>query len=166
MSRVVEKTGEPPLYLVPDPDGSLDAAGAFGLLALIPAPTGVVYAHQCAGHRTVVREAEGFLIPVGGLGAADAFVGAGPLVAFFARAFRGNPPDPQRPQDGTWSEAHLRELTALVGAIPCWLTPRAIEGSRRLFLELDTDRLAELTGGWIPVLTPHGPGVLLFPNSD
>jgi hypothetical protein len=155
-----------PLYLVLDPDGSLDAAGAFGLFVLIPAPTGVVYAHQCAGRRNVVREAEGFLIPVGGLGAADEFVGADRLVAFFERTFRGHPPDPQRPPDGTWTEAHLRELTALVGAIPCWLTPRALEGTRRRFLELDTDRLEEVTEGWLPVLTPHGPGILLFPNGD
>jgi hypothetical protein len=33
-------------------------------------------------------------------------------------------------------------------------------------LELDRDRLKEIDEAWLPVRTPDGPGVLIWPNSD
>ena len=31
---------------------------------------------------------------------------------------------------------------------------------------LDESRILEADEAWIPVITPHGPGVLVWPNSD
>ena len=103
------RTTAVPLYLVLDPDGSLDAAGAFGLYVLIPAPTRVTTPTSAPPAGNVVRKAEGFLVPVGGLGAADEFVGAEPARWPSSRA----PSTGTRPTrvcwDGTWTAAQLGE---------------------------------------------------------
>ena len=66
-------------YIFLNPDGHED----FGLHVIVEHPTGVVYAHQCAGSLTEVREAEGFLIWVGGVEAAR------PVYDWFWQTFKG-----------------------------------------------------------------------------
>ena len=103
-------------YIFLDPDGTQD----FGLLVIVAAPTGVVYAHQCGGLYTLQREAEGFIVPVGSLETAKA------LLVFFHRRFRGNPPfrEPVKALDlwDEWPPDALEELETLVGEIFLWKT--------------------------------------------
>jgi Family of unknown function (DUF6210) len=142
-------------YVFFDPDGTQD----FGLLVVVVLPTGVTYAHQCAGLRAEIREVEGFAIPVGGPEA------AAPLLTFFRTRFHGNPPSRVSGVAPTWTDADVQELEALVSNIPLWKTMR--DGrSERVFLKLDISKLSDATEAWIPVQTAYGPGILLFKNSD
>lgn len=138
-------------YIFLDPDGTLEPS----LLVIVAAPTGVVYGHQCAGHVHEHRELEGFLDVVGGQKA------AGPLRSFFDRTFHGWPP----PYGGhQWTVEIWATLRELVSAIPSWTTTRdpTDPNNMRTFLEVDEARRDEVTDGWISVLTPLGPGVLVF----
>src|SRR5688500_10775881 len=89
-------------YIFLNPDGS---QLRFDLNVVVEAPTGVVYALQCAGQFHEIREVEGFLIPVGGSSPpADPADdgpwpnrGAAPLVEFFRRTFDLEPPTAARP---------------------------------------------------------------------
>lgn len=139
-------------YIFLDPDGSRGV----GLTVLVAAPTGITYAHQCVGYATETRAIEGFAVPVGGENA------AAPLLSFFKRAFRGNPP----PTDATWTEERIAHLRHIVGEIPFWLTHPGSHDDRRVCLELDADRLDQLTEAWVPVHTPYGPGILVCNNCD
>jgi Family of unknown function (DUF6210) len=149
-------------YIFLDPDGTQP----LGLLVIVAAATGVTYAHQCAGYATVIRQLEGFAVPVGDATAAQ------PLRAFFSQRFHGNPPigewDAEKRVDDEWTAADLETLDLLLGHIALWKT--FPEGSgmddERAFLHLDRSRLAELTEAWIPVRCVYGPGVLVFANSD
>ena len=146
-------------YVFLDPDGSV----ALGLLVIVHAKTGVIYASQCAGIATDVREAEGFLVPVA---VSDPATTERrnidhALLTFFADKFRGSPP----PYSGEWTPHLLAELDALVACIVFWKTRRASTGERG-HLALDRSRLADLTEAWIPVITPYGPGTLVTANSD
>jgi hypothetical protein len=149
-------------YIFLDPDGSQH----LGLLVIVAAPTGVIYAHQCGGYRTETRQMEGFAVPVGAPPAAHA------LQHFFAQRFYGWPPvgegDTEQRPDGGWTGADLEQLDLLLGKIPLWKTmpDGSSEDDERAFLHLDRDRLKELTEAWNPVSTLYGPGVLVFANSD
>lgn len=159
-------------YVFLDPDGALD----FGLLVIVAARTGVVYAQQCAGLATKMRELEGFLVPVGitadeeRIQTLDSTTSGRIFQTFFQQKFQGNPPD----QPDEWTDQEVEELAALVQAIPLWYTERdmvvdqrtVLSRDERAFLTLDTSRLNELTEAWVPVMTAYGPGVLVFRNSD
>ncbi|WP_245872740.1 DUF6210 family protein [Deinococcus planocerae] len=122
---------------------------------IVEASTGVTYGEQCMGLACDQREVEGFLIPT--------FTDAERLVAFFAR-FHGWPPGIQE----KWKAADVEELAALVAGLRVWRTYSNTEdrNDEPHFLVLDRERLAESTEAWVRVLTPYGPGVLIFPNSD
>jgi hypothetical protein len=141
-------------YIFLDPDGTQE----FGVYVVVLAPTGVMYAHQCAGYLNDLCEAEGFLVPLGGTQAAQK------LESFFRR-FKGNPP---RGHSGSaWESRDLQELATIVSEIVFWRTVRDGDGTdERLFLEVDYERVADLTEGWIPVKTPYGRGIVLHKNSD
>lgn len=149
-------------YIFLDPDGTQQ----LGLIVIVAAATGVTYAHQCGGHATVIRQMEGFAVPVGDATAAQ------PLRAFFHQRFLGNPPaverDTEKRSDDGWTAADLEKLDLLLGQIALWET--FPEGSgvddERAFLQLDRSRLEELTEAWIPVSSRYGPGMLVFANSD
>ena len=133
-----------------DPDDSRD----FGLVALVQGSTSVVYAHRCGGVADEVREIEGFAIPLGGGDAAF------PLINFFRR-FAGYPPD-MTSGGQRWQGRELDMLCDLVSDVPCWTSGDGAPEKRHL--ALDKDRLGEVTDAWIPVVTPFGPGVLVFRN--
>jgi hypothetical protein len=116
-------------------------------------PTGITYGHQCAGLLTDCRSVQGFLIPVGGTEL------SANLSSWCVTRWRGNG------YDINWTTDLIKSLSDLVSTIPCWHTVDD-GGDRREFLQLDRDRIAECVEAWVPVLTPYGPGVLLFENSD
>jgi hypothetical protein len=139
-------------YIFLNPDGSF----SLGLLLVVGAPTGVVYATQCAGHLNEERSMEGFLVPVGGEREAKQ------LFDWFWANFRGH----CYPSGVRLSAEQVSELRQMVGEIPCWLTSKDDEGTERGFLELDLSRIDECVEAWIPVLSPLGAGVLTLNNSD
>jgi hypothetical protein len=139
-------------YIFLNPDWTED----IGLHVIVEAPTGVVYAHQCAGCLTETRAVEGFLIPVGGAEAARR------IYAWFWSTFKGNCYGPIE-----WVEGRqLRELEVLVAQVPCWLTHPDGQDDERRFLELDKNRLGDCVEAWVPVKTPYGRGILVLENSD
>jgi hypothetical protein len=142
-----------------DPDGTLP-----GLLGVVIAyPTGVRYEHQCAGTETVMRSVEGYFVPLGGPSTVPA-----QLTEVFHKGSacvwggtpQGLPPNtPDLPPD------RLERLRALVEAIP-YSTQSDADSNERGPLRLDDSRLGELVEGWVPVLTPDGPGILVWENCD
>jgi hypothetical protein len=139
-------------YVFLNPDGTQEKA----LYLLVEHLTGVTYAHQCAGYLTQTREAQGFLIPIGGPKMAQ------PLMEWFWKTFHGNSYEPAT----QWKEAHLAELKELVSQVVCWHSTTEAHHDERLFLQLDESRLSECTEGWVPVQTPYGSGFLVFENCD
>jgi hypothetical protein len=59
----------------------------------------------------------------------------------------------------------LSQLCTLVRDVPYW-HHSSVTDSARDRLEFDHNRLSEVCEAWIPVCTPDGEGVLLFPNCD
>lgn len=128
-----------------DPDGTLPDY----VLLIVRAATGITYEQQCGGTATRLLEAEGFLVPV-----SDIALPA--LRALFEGTFH---------RTGTWNHrwqpAELARLRDAVATIPYWP-----DSDERTFLRLDESLLADADEAWIPVLTPDGPAILTWPNSD
>ena len=57
-------------------------------------------------------------------------------------------------------------LAALVATVPYWQCSLDVVGDRRLPLALDRSRIDEICEAWVPVVTPDGPGILLYGNCD
>lgn len=141
-------------YIFLNPDGIQD----IGLLVVVAAKTGVVYAHQGGGFNAEIRELEGFIVPVGDYRLATK------LSKFFWQEFKGQLPVKN---NTSWKEATVQKLATLVQEIPFWQTCKDGFGEdKRALLELDTEKLGDLTEAWVPVKTVYGPGVLVFKNSD
>ena len=132
-----------------NPDGTQQSCA----FVVVQHPTGIMYGHQCAGVLTDCRSIEGFLIPVGGPELST------DLSSWFVTQWRGNG------YGIDWTTDLMESLSELVSTIPCWFTFDDGE-DRHEFLQLDKDRIVECVEAWVPVLTPYGPGVLLFENSD
>lgn len=133
-----------------DPDGG---AGDEWLCVVVEAKTGVFYQQQCGGTACRRGQVEGYLVPLFGPDGLDALRG------LFERHFRGA---------GTWNHewsdderARLRESIAIIGYWAC-------DGSEEelTVLRLDESRIREADEAWIPVITPDGPGLLVWCNSD
>lgn len=130
----------------------LDLEDTGWVFVVVAAPTGVVYEVQ-GGFGCVPYAQEGYLLPVAGNDPAgdlkDLFVGE--LKGAGAAGMDWPPPLLDR----------LRTAVALL-----------VHGSANrddLFpapLVLDESRLSEADEAWVPVLTPDGPGVLTWENSD
>ncbi|MFD7449532.1 DUF6210 family protein [Kitasatospora sp. NPDC059827] len=132
-----------------DPDGT---AGRW-LYVVVTAPTGVHYQQQYGGTSCHQGELQGFLVPVTGPD------GLAALRELFERDFRG-----AGTQHHTWSDGELDRLRDALRGITYWACDGDTEEPHEL--RLDEDRLAETDEAWVPVLTPDGPGVLVWPNSD
>lgn len=139
-------------YVFLDPDGSQGA----GLVVVVQAPTGVVYASQVGGYDNEEREVEGFAVPLFNPHHLNA------LELFFSR-YSGNSPYLGTPYKG-WQERDLQALAEIIGRIPLWQTSR--DKDEPAYLEFDSARLEELTEGWVPILTPYGLGILIHSNCD
>lgn len=142
-----------------DPDGTLTE----WIAIVIRCKTGVVYGTQCAGVATEERFIEGYLILVGGskYDADEGKLEVGPFVDVFHKnggcqcgwIGRGLPPERQA------------LLSRLVESIPYWRV--GLDGSdQKDRLRIDPACVEQLAEAWIPVLTPDGPGVLLYQNCD
>ena len=143
-----------------DPDGTFPS-GWLGVI--VAASTGVVYANQCAGVGCDQREQEGYYVPVGRakLDASDGNIDTWDLTLPF---------HDKRGCD--WSRVGERippecvaALEKEVAAIPFWTTTTCGSDERASLL-LDRARLAEIAEAWVPVITPDGPGILVWDNCD
>jgi hypothetical protein len=146
-------------YVLLNPDG----VSTFGLAVIVKATTGVVYGNECDGLSADLRKQEGFLVPVHSVDVrsdGDELNVERALRAFFEDEFKGHPYDRE-----LWTPVRTDRLAELVSRVPMWRTSEHLERDDRLYLALDRDQLEEATEAWVPVLTPHGPGVLVFENS-
>lgn len=139
----------PPRFVFLDPDGT---AGAW-LYVIVQAETGVFYQQQYGGTACRQGQAEGYLVPVAGAGA------LGALRELFERDFRGT---------GTWNycwpDGERDEVARIVAGVRYWTSDGRTEEPHAL--RLDESRMHEVDEAWVPVHTPDGPGVLVWPNSD
>jgi hypothetical protein len=106
---------------------------------IIECHTGIVFAHQCGDEAAVLKRAEGYFVPLDGAAAPrlDALRHAG------------------------------ETLPALVAAIGYWPSnDQPVLDPARMHLALDHSRLDEMCEAWVPVITPDGPGVLVWDKGD
>jgi hypothetical protein len=142
-------------YVFIDPDGT---QGREWLYVIVRAPTGVFYEQQYGGTATLLNHVEGYLVPVKGDQA------LAELRAIFERDLRGSGAGGH-----SWPDGLLLRLRNAVGKVAFWDSPHTSEGldfSTPQALEVDGKYLRELDEAWIPVITPDGPGVLIWANSD
>lgn len=138
-------------YVFLDPDGS--GSGQGWMFVIVAAPTGVIYQNQGGGYGCVQYQQEGYLIPVLGRDPDD------DLKAIFVGELKGHG---SRRLD--WPADLLDRLRA---AVAFCIYGSANRGN--VFpapLALDETRLSEADEAWVPVVTPDGPGVLVWENSD
>lgn len=138
-------TGQTWVFL--DPDGT----GEDWSYVVVRADTGVTYEQQCGGGECLLRTVQGYLVPVY---QHEVLTELGDLLANEVDTSAAEP-----------VSAEVRKQVAeLVGEIRFW--PSVRDGGDAVALALDEDRIGELTEAWVPVTTPDGPGVLIWPNSD
>ncbi|MER7672377.1 DUF6210 family protein [Kitasatospora sp. NPDC096128] len=138
-------------YVFLDPDGS--GTGRGWMFVIVAAPTGVVYQNQGGGLGCVQYEQEGYLIPILGRDLDDE------LQSIFVRTLKM-----QGSRRLDWPPELLDRLRAAVGFHLYGSTNR--DEAFPAPLALDESRLSEADEAWVPVLTPDGPGVLVWENSD
>ena len=63
-----------------------------------------------------------------------------------------------------WSDDERDTLRGIVGTIRFWASDGTTEEPHAL--RLDERRVRETDEAWVPVITPDGPGVLVWFNSD
>jgi hypothetical protein len=153
-----------PRTVMIDPDGTCHSY----LGVIVRHPTGIVYRQQCGGIETLERSAEGYFVPLGGatfdasqgrllsVGLTAVFHDQGGCV-FGGMSYVGYPAFPPE---------RLAQLRLQVEAIPYWSVAESGDTEQRVPLQLDESRLSDLLEAWVPVVTPHGPAVLTWPNCD
>ncbi|MGW2839898.1 DUF6210 family protein [Streptomyces sp. NPDC001493] len=121
---------------------------------VVAAETGVVYQNQCGGTACLQFTQEGYLLPLFGTDVAK------DISEFFVVEFEGS-----GARGCDWPPHLLDRLRTAVSELhvygsanrdDVWPAP----------LVLDESRLAETDEAWVPVLTPDGPGILVWLNSD
>lgn len=141
-----------------DPDGS--GGDIFGVI--VEHPTGVEFGTQCRGVLTEERYSEGYFVPLSGLlfDADEGRLDVGVLRSVFhagGACLHGS------------LEFDIRKradaLRCAVSKIAFWYEEPLGE-TRRQRLQLDDSRLSDAVEGWVPVRTPLGAGVLVWPNCD
>ncbi|MFJ8108557.1 DUF6210 family protein [Streptomyces sp. NPDC096132] len=131
----------------------LEGTGTGWVFVVVAAPTGVVYEVQGGGYGCVPYAQEGYLLPVFGRDLDD------DLKDIFVRELEG-----WGSRGLDWPPELLQRLRSAV-AFPVYGSANRDD----LFpapLVLDESRLSEVDEAWVPVLTPDGPGVLVWENSD
>ena len=126
-------------YIFLSPDGTQD----IGLVVIVAADTGIIYASQCDGVNTDERAIEGFAVPVGHPSQNDF---AKKLVEFFKKY----PCPAEKP-----ATEEIPELESIIAEIPFWKTAEPLppildekglpiatnmSNEKKAFLELDLDR--------------------------
>ncbi|WP_377267024.1 DUF6210 family protein [Peterkaempfera sp. SMS 1(5)a] len=133
-----------------DPDGS---SGGGWLYAVVEAETGVLYQQQYGGTACRQGQVEGFLVPLVAPDGLDA------LRTLFEKDFRG-----AGTHDHMWADDEQNRLREIVGTVRYWACDGKAEKPHHL--RLDETRMRETDEAWVPVITPDGPGVLTWYNSD
>ncbi|KDN86975.1 DUF6210 family protein [Kitasatospora cheerisanensis] len=139
-------------HIVLDPDGC--GADQGWMFVIVAAPTGVVYQNQGGGYGCLQYQQEGYLIPLFGPDLDEA------LQEIFVGELKGCG---SRRLD--WPPALLDRLRMAVDQYGVYGSGRH-EDTFPTPLVLDESRLSEVDEAWVPVLTPDGPGVLVWENSD
>jgi hypothetical protein len=126
----------------------LDPFEAGGWLAVVVrAKTGVTYRQQYGGTACRQGQVEGYLVPLHGPEL------LGELVELFEVTFKGA---------GTWNHSwrpeEVHRLRKAVDGV--WFGGSEGEGELRL------GEIGEVDEAWVPVVTPDGPAVLMWCNSD
>ncbi|HEX5594727.1 MAG TPA: DUF6210 family protein [Micromonosporaceae bacterium] len=123
------------------------------LYVVVEARTGVFYQQQYGGTACRQGQMEGFLVPLAGADALDE------LRQLFEKDFRGA---------GTWNyswpDEERDQLRQIIGGISYWACDGHSEAPHPL--RLDESRISEADEAWVPVISPDGPGVLVWFNSD
>lgn len=141
-------------YVEAMPNGPIDQPW---LALVVRAPTGVVYGHQCCGVSCCHHLVEGFHVLLDGLtldlrpAELDAQAGGLHLGGVCYQLGR---------------TADVERLAAAVGQVVCQRATLDLAESVRAPLVLDRSRLDQAVEAWLPVESPYGPGVLLYPNCD
>jgi hypothetical protein len=123
------------------------------MAVICEAETGVRYTHQTGRVRCLPRTTEGYYAPVfDGQSLAE-------LRALFEdelamQGARGGP---------EVLNPYVERIRAAVALVRM---DSSTGGPSEARLKLDDSRLAEADEAWIPVVTPDGPGVLIWDNSD
>ncbi|XVU27232.1 DUF6210 family protein [Actinoplanes sp. CA-054009] len=133
---------------------SLDPDGLAGLCVLVAAPTGVVYHHQYGGTACRQGQQEGFLVPLAAFSALDE------LREIFEVHL-----DSVGTWNYQWPDEELDHLRRVVSDVSYWTSDDGRSEEPKP-LTLDESRLRDVDEAWIPVETPDGPGILIWPNSD
>jgi hypothetical protein len=136
-----------PLFYPPDYHGTY---------VIVEAPTGIVYQTQVGGHACDQKTLEGFLLPCHPADHDDTRT----LENFFHETFRGFPPITRGRE---WNPSDLHKLREIVSQ---FIVGCAEAESAYSHLTFDDSRSSQATEGWLPVLTPWGPGILVHENSD
>lgn len=138
-------------YVFLDPDGM--AGGTGWMYVVVRAQTGVFYQQQYGGTACRQGQVEGFLVPVFAPGSLEQ------LRELFEGHFRGA---------GTWNyrwqDEEVDSLRKPVEGIRYWACDAL--NATPYPLRLDEQHLRDADEAWVPVLTPDGPGVLVWSNSD
>ncbi|WP_052391631.1 DUF6210 family protein [Streptomyces sp. NRRL B-24484] len=120
---------------------------------VVEARTGIAHQQQYGGTACRRGQVEGFPVPLFDRTGPDA------LRELFEQPFRGA---------GTWNRAWSEDerggLRESVGAVRYWACDGTSEEPHRLWP--DECRIREVDEAWVPVITPDGPGVLVWSNSD
>ncbi|MFF7211919.1 DUF6210 family protein [Streptomyces sp. NPDC008238] len=140
----------PPRFVFLDPDGT--GAGGW-LYAVVEARTGAVYQQQYGGTACRQGQVEGFLVPLAGPD------GLAALRELFEGDFRG-----AGTWNHTWPDDERDRLRFAVRAVRYWASDGTTEQPHAL--RLDESRIREADEAWVPVITPDGPAVLVWSNSD
>ncbi|MFQ6199471.1 DUF6210 family protein [Streptomyces sp. NPDC000405] len=138
-------------YIFLDPDGTGSDQG--WVFVIVAASTGVVYQNQGGGISCIQYEQEGYLIPVFGRGLDSELKG------LFTRELKD-----QGTRLMDWPTDLLGQLRAAVAFYVYGSANR--DDLLPTPLALDDSRLPEVAEGWVPVMTPDGPGILVWANSD
>ncbi len=137
-----------------DPTGMLGEIGYS--FVVVEAPTGIVYEQQYGGTACRQGEREGYLVPVAGGEAVRR------LRHLFEVSMKGTGAQYEQLPDDV-----LEQVRSAVREVVFWKSTETGWGQEEgFFLEMDESRADEVDEAWVPVVTPDGPGVLTWPNSD
>lgn len=139
------------------PDVFIDPSGFLlhpWMAVLVRARTGVTYSHQTGGVACLPRKLEGYYVPVFDQIAYDS------LRSIFEVTLEGAG---MSQSNAHWAGPLLERLRQAVTLVR--MDPSA-GGPGEAPLVLDESRLDEIDEAWVPVVSPDGPGVLIWENSD
>jgi len=123
------------------------------MAVLCQADTGIRYSHRTSGVRCLSRSMDGYYVPVFNRETLAC------LRSLFEEEREGQGAR-QGPEVLTPYRERIRDAVSQVRM------DSSVGGPGEVPLQLDYSRFGEADEAWIPVVTPNGPGVLIWENSD